>query len=182
MRTINASGKEYTLYSVTGKVAASNKNMETRVSGGGGGGYHGSGYTSPVTITSTTTVHDQIFLIDESGKEHSFQLQNFDLACREGNELSVIWAIKKGKKTGEHIVVHNHSTEKTFFDTGAIRRMFRPPWFIPIILTVIFLFMSSGTGIMLAIITWAVYIGYTINRANNFKANFSPIQAGLAIF
>ncbi|MCW3114210.1 MAG: hypothetical protein JWR18_2606 [Segetibacter sp.] len=176
MKTINAMGKEYTIYSVTGKVASSNKNMETRVSGSGGG-YNGSGYSAPVNIRSTTTVHDQIFLVDNSGKEHSFQLQNFDLACREGNELSVFWAIKKGKQRGEHIAVHNKTTENSFFDTGAIRRMFKPSWIIPIVLTIFLLYIpGGGMGVFLAFLTWIAYVVFTIKLANDFKKNFDPGQ------
>lgn len=60
MQTIKLNGKDYDLQSTTGKVWGSGKNMETRVSGGGGGGYtnRGTGYTAPVSITSKTIVHD----------------------------------------------------------------------------------------------------------------------------
>lgn len=175
METINASGKVYTLYSVTGKVVATNKNMETRVSGGGGGGYthQGTGFSSPVTVTSTTTIHDQIFLVDDTGREHSFQLQDFNVACREGNVLKVIWAVKKGKDKGDYIIVQNNSTGQSFFNIGAIRRMFRPSWLIPLALTVIFLYIGSGLTIFAAVATWAAFIYYTINKATAFKNAFT---------
>jgi len=166
MKALMASGKEYTLYHTTGKVLTSSKNLATTVSATGGG-------NSQINVRSTTTVHDQIFLMDDTGKEHSFQLQDFDVACREGNEVTVVWAVQKGKKSGDYIAATNHTTNQNFFNIGALRRMYRPSWLIPIILTVVFLYMASGTSILLAFATWIVFIVYTINKANTFKKEFN---------
>ena len=119
-------GKEIQLYNYTGIVAESGKNMETRVSGGGGGGYsyNGTGGSAPVRITSHTVVHDQIFLIGNDGNEKSFQLQDFNVACRRENKLTVIWGIKKGKETGPYIIVRNHTTGETFYNDSAITKLF----------------------------------------------------------
>lgn len=129
MKTINAGGKQYSMYWVRGKVEEAGKNLETRVSGGGGGGatYGGYGATAPVTIQSHTVVHDQVFLVDAQGKEHSFQLQGFNLAARPSNELSVVWAIKDGQKTGPYIAAHNYTTGQSFFENGSLNKMFRRP-------------------------------------------------------
>lgn len=129
MKTISTSGKEYELYSITGKVMETGKNLETKVTGGGGGGatYGGYGATAPVSIRSTTVVHDQIFLKDDSGQEHSYQLQGFNVACRAENILTVIWSIKKGNKTGPYIAVVNETTGNRFFEDKALQEMFRYP-------------------------------------------------------
>lgn len=73
MKYFTANGKYYELRWVNGEVAASSKNMETIVEGGGGGGYAygGTGYAAPVTIRSRTVVHDEVFLIDREGREHA---------------------------------------------------------------------------------------------------------------
>jgi hypothetical protein len=177
MRTVKAGFKDYTLHSVTGRVANTSKNLETRVHGGGGGGstYQGTGYAAPVTISSTTTVHDQIFLIDSEGKEHSFQLADFDIACREGNELTVIWSIKQGNKTGEYIVVHNQTTSKTFFNIGALRRMFKPPWYFLLgAIILCFVVLSGGTAVVAAFAAVGAWVFITIQGANKFKSDFQP--------
>ena len=122
---------------------------------------------------STTTVHDQIFLVDDMGKEHSFQLQDFNVACRDGNVLKVIWAVKKGKDKGDYIIMHSNTTGQAFFNTGAIRRMLRPSWIIPLALTVLFLAIGTGLTVVAAIATRAVFIYYTINKANAFKSAFT---------
>jgi len=131
MKTIRISGKDYQLNWVTGDVLESSKNMETKVSGGGGsfssssyrgtGGGHG--HIAP--IVSTTTVHDQIFIKDDGGKEYSFQLQNIDVACRCGNKLSVIWE-KNGQKSGPYVAVINHSTSEIFYDEASVKNICQP--------------------------------------------------------
>lgn len=127
MKELEVGGRHYTVYTTKGIVNESGKNMETRVHGGGGGGYsyQGTGGSAPVSITSTTVVHDQIFLTDATGTEHSFQLQNFNVACREGNSISVVWAIKQGKKTGPYIVVVNHTTRQSYYNEKALKNVFR---------------------------------------------------------
>lgn len=127
MKELEISGRHYNIYTTTGKVNEAGKNLETKVHGGGGGGYNyqGTGGSAPVTITSTTVVHDQIFLTDASGTEHAFQLQDFNVACREGNEISVVWAIKAGGKTGPYIVVVNHSTRQSYYNEKQLKKMFR---------------------------------------------------------
>src|SRR5881296_840061 len=123
MKTIQIRGKEFVLYSTTGQVVGGSKNLETKVYGGGGGGstHEGTGYSAPVRISSVTIVHDQIFLSDNGGKEHAFQLSDFDIACREGHKLTVVWVVKKGKERGPYIAVRNHTTSQTFFAEDQIK-------------------------------------------------------------
>jgi hypothetical protein len=133
MKQIVAATKSIDLYWTTGKVADAGKNMETIVKGGGGGGYtyKGTGTTAPVSITSTTVVHDQIFLIDREGNEHAFQLQGFNVACRTNNELAIIWAIREGKNNGPYIIAYNYSTRNAFYNDSSLNKLFRyPVWFL----------------------------------------------------
>jgi hypothetical protein len=174
MTTISTPGKEYNLYTVTGKVMETGKNMETRIHGSGGGGatYRGYGGTAPISISSTTVVHDQIFLIDDKGQEHSFQLQGFNVACRADNILSVIWAIKKGAKTGPYIAVVNETTGKQFFDDKALQTMFRYPLLYllgAMVLCVILGSMSSFFywGLLIVPILW---YRQGVTGAKKFKA------------
>lgn len=149
MKNITAGGQQYNLYWVCGKVEETGKNLETRVSGGGGGGatFGGYGGTAPVSIQSTTVVHDQIFLTDNDGKEHSFQLQSMDVACRSGNQLSVLWAIKSGGKTGPYIAVHNHTTGQSFFDKKALNKMFCRNGWLVVAAIVVALFLGKISGL-----------------------------------
>jgi hypothetical protein len=112
----------------SGRVGDSSKNLETRVSGGGGGGYvqGGSGYVQPTYVTSSTTVHDTLFVVDSDGQEHSFQLSDFNLAVRPGNEVSVVWLIRPGKESGYYVAVRNHSTRQSFFDEAMLKKTLFP--------------------------------------------------------
>lgn len=127
MKTAIPIGKNHELRWVYGKVEEAGKNMETKVTGSGGGGatFGGYGGNAPVRIQSHTVVHDQIFLTDENGREHSFQLKEMNVACRSGNELSVIEAVKIGKTTGHYVVVYNHTTNQVFSHKGQLNRVFR---------------------------------------------------------
>jgi hypothetical protein len=131
-KNIVVNGKTYVFKSVTGKVLNTTKSMETSVqgsvSGGGGRLREGSGKLKPVdlNLASTTIVHDQFFLEDEAGQEHSFQLQGFNLACREGNSLTVVAAFKPGQPRGPYVAVLNHSTQNRYFNEKAINSLSSP--------------------------------------------------------
>lgn len=133
MKQITAATKQYNLYWTAGKVADTGKNMETIVRGSGGGGssYNGYGHTAPVNISSSTVIHDQIFLVDKSGQEHAFQLQGFNVACRSDNEISVVWAIRGGASKGPYIIVYNYTTRSAFYDDSSLNKVFRyPVWYL----------------------------------------------------
>lgn len=186
MKPIQVGGREYTLHYTTGTVEETGKNMETRVSGGGGGGitYGGYGGTAPVSIYSQTVVHDQLFVTDANGKEHSFQLQDFNLACRAGHKISVIWAIKKGKQTGKYICVVNHTTNNNFYNEKALKNVFRynVGYFIGGGAALGWLLFGHDIGgaflgSMLGVIAWALV--WDRAKLNNFKATItSDVLAG----
>ena len=173
MRTIQTCNKEYELYWVTGAVAETGKNMETKVHGSGGGSYGGAyGGTAPVRISSTTTVHDQIFVVDREGKEHSFQLQDFNVACRTGNEVTVLWAVRKGKKSGPYVVVHNRTTSKTYFQEAALNGIFSYPLLYPIGIAVLCLFLYNILPMFLLWVIAPFVIWFIIRKkeVNKFKS------------
>jgi len=122
---IKVGRREFTIYHFTGKVASASKNLETKVSGSGGGGgsYQGTGYSAPVRISSTTVVHDQLFLVDKEGHEKALQLQDFNLACREGNIVTASWAIQVGSNEGPYFAITNHSTDQQFINDKIVRKI-----------------------------------------------------------
>lgn len=173
MKQLNVFGKNYELHWVNGGVASSGKNLETIVRGGGGGGYvsGGTGYAAPVNITSKTVVHDQVFVIDGEGREHAFQLSGFDLACREGNELLVIWAVAAGKSLNRYLIVYNRTTGKTYFNKASIRQVFRPHWIFPVGLSVILLSVKLYFWILFVFGLWYLF---TLRGARKFTRSFDP--------
>ena len=172
MREITANGKTFEVHAVTGRVASASKQLETRVSGGGGGGmtYQGTGFNNAVHITSTTVTHDQIFLVDDGGREHALRLQNWDVACREGNELTAVWLIRKGKSAGPYVAVRNRTIDETKYDDRVLARIHRPVWpfaglAAPFVLDVAFL------SLLIAVAALAFWWYAGVKGRNELKAS-----------
>lgn len=101
---IKAGGNKYRLEYTTGIVITHDKRTETVVHG------------NASTTSSFSVVHDDIILLDDKRGEKAFQLVEFDVACREGNKLTIVWAAKKGQELGWDIAVYNHSTSRIHFN------------------------------------------------------------------
>lgn len=129
-REILINGKVWRHHFVTGTVASAVKQLETKVSGGGGGGYshQGTGYTAPVQISSTTTTHDNIFLVDGTGKEHAIRLQNWDLSVRETHQLTAIWLTKRNGKGAPYVAIYNATLGETDYNENLLDKYHRPLW------------------------------------------------------
>ncbi len=74
-KDIPIEGKNYAIHYIKGKVLGKDKHLETRVHGGGGGGFthQGTGTSGAISISSTTIIHDKLYLEDESGREHALR-------------------------------------------------------------------------------------------------------------
>jgi len=138
-------GKDYNLQWTYGTVVETGKNMETKISGGGGGGatFGGYGASTATRIRSETIIHDQIFLVDENQQEHSFQLKHMNVACRNGNALSVFQAIKEGRNRGSYIIVYNHTTGQVFSHKGMLQMVFRRNGWLVLALMIAAVFLGS---------------------------------------
>jgi len=131
MQTVALNWTAYRLVLNTGKVLNSLKNLETKVSGSGGGSaIYDRTWTNPIKITSETTIHDQIILGNDNGQEYAYQLSGFNLACREGNKLTVITALKQRNNRGHYFAIINHTTNQTFYHHDVIERLCRPISFL----------------------------------------------------
>lgn len=130
LKNIEINGQTYLLSAITGKVIDCQKRNETIVSGRGGGGFirDGSGFVKPVSIHSQTKVYDQIFIIDELGQEHSFELCNFNLACRSNSKLSIVKVQKIKFDNGIILIVYNHDTRQIFFNEYKLYDWYKVSW------------------------------------------------------
>lgn len=109
---------------MTGRVVGAGKQLETVVSGGGGVTYNGNGGSAPVQ--SRTIIHDRLFIMDRSGREHSIELVDWDVACREGHILTVTSLIKKTARCGIYVRVRNETTGAEKVDTKQLKKLCRP--------------------------------------------------------
>jgi hypothetical protein len=168
-------------------VEESGKNMETKVSGEGGGGatYQGTGGTAPVTITSRTVVHDQLFLVNLEGKERAFQLQDFNLAARKGNQLTVFWGIKAGEKSGHYFAVKNHSTDQEFYREDYLNKYFIKGWLQGILMlasTILLLIGLLGDGGMFWTLLGAGGWFWVWKRWSTAKKEIGDLKADIDAF
>lgn len=172
-QVVEIGGNKINLYSTTGEVHEAGKRSETHVSGGGTVG--GSTPTN-VHISSTTTVHDDIFIVDSAGKEHSFQLVDFDVAVRNGNRITITHAIREGKDSGPYFLVQNHSTSQQFFSDSALKKVVRPPVWLTLLIAI------GGTAVLLpflscfaVVVLFGVLIGAEVvarSRVKTFKKTY----------
>ena len=118
-----------------GTVVASQKSriVHTRISGGDGyldthndGNIHAG--TNPLASSSETHTYHEFFLHDDaSGKEEAIELENWDVALREGHDVAVAWV---ADRTGEHLVaVYNYSLGQETYAENALPDTFQlhPP-------------------------------------------------------
>ncbi len=134
-----------------------------------------------VTVQSTSAIYNRLFIADHKGCQHALQLSDFDIVCKEGDELVAVWAIKKGNTRGPFIALKNISAGQSFFSNRQLMNMFQPP------LALLFLAGCGGfaagafagnyiTGLLcgaaLALLAWIMAKYIAAARANQFKASF----------
>lgn len=171
--SIKTIGKKFSVYALTGQVTDTTKNYETKISGGGGGGMvrNGYGFTSPVSVKSSTHIHDQIFLLDEEDKEHAIHLTNFNIDCRKGHRLTAIWAIKQNKKKGPYIAIVNNTLGTITFNKKKLFWMMTPNWILSVAaFGLIFLIISNFILQVVAIGAWVIY---GISKSNQVRQEIS---------
>lgn len=159
VQTVTVGNRVIDLYTFTGEVVEEKKWATTQVTGGGGGYNMGSGQQNPVSITSTTTTHDQFFLRDDAGQERAFEIAGGGLALRKGHRITVLWGLIKGNQTGPYLAVYNHTTGSLSELAGSVAHLAVPP--TPLALIVVYLvsifaicFYGLGIVVLIALIVY----------------------------
>lgn len=166
-QTFTAGRHNYTIFYAKGKVVGKDKNYETKISGSGGGGasYQGTGGTSPISISSTTVIHDKVYLQQKDGKEMAIELTNWDIACREDHLLLVVW-IKRGiNESGPYVAIKNFTTDTIDYNKDKIKVLANQHIisgcllisFIVLAGCVLLYFIMGWKGIILGIIALGIY-------------------------
>lgn len=179
----------FSIYYIKGVVLGKDKHLETKVYGGGGGGYsyNGTGGSAPVSIGSTTTIHDKLYLMDDDNREHAVELTNWDIACREGHKILVIWVIKGSKDEGPYISVSNLSTRDNAIRKSEIFGLFASSFvkgffgalpllylFSELVLVILIYWIGNGIGNLLN--------GSSEYETQNFFSIIGFILVGLYIY
>lgn len=119
--SITVRNKHYEVSQFIGTVTQREKQRETRVSSYGGG-------DTPIHTSSTTYIHDEVFLENEAGDENVLKLVDWDISVKEGNTVQTIAARKSGKKHQYYVAVQNISTGSIYWARKeTLRRVFGYP-------------------------------------------------------
>jgi hypothetical protein len=108
-------GITYDVHYFKGQVVGVERRDKLSIQGGGSGYISiykgtGSGFSSSY-ITSETTENQRIFLQTPFGEEEHFDFVNWDIPCRNGHVLSVLW-VQKRNKSGPIFYVINHNLKQ----------------------------------------------------------------------
>lgn len=128
------------VHSLSGQVIAINRSNQTHLHASGGGAYasvnqhgHASARVSPVNITSSTSVHDDVYILTESGEEVFVQLVNWENAgIRQGHHIQLIWlniTSYNPPKPTPYVIVNNRSLNKVLYNYEALGNVVRPTKF-----------------------------------------------------
>ena len=108
-------GITYDVHYFKGQVVGVERRDKLSIQGGGSGYisiYQGTGSGSMSSyITSETTENQRIFLQTPFGEEEHFDFVNWDIPCRNGHVLSVLW-VQKRNKSGPIFYVINHNLKQ----------------------------------------------------------------------
>lgn len=100
-------GDKYEIFHTRGRVAGATKNYGTSIDSS----YmpHVSG-TPVVSLTSSTTVYDQIFVENRHGEQRVIELQNWNVSVLQDHVITVLWIIKNNAPTGQYVAIQNETT------------------------------------------------------------------------
>ncbi len=168
------------LFTFQGEVVDEKKWATTQVAGGGGGINTGSGQPNPVTISSSSTTHDQFFLRSDDGKEQAFEFANAGLALRKGHRITVLWGTIKGNVSGTYLAVYNHTTGQLSAIPDSINKLAIPSMPVPVFIG----YILGVLGICFYGVGFIVLAVLIITRSKLKKqlvATFSPtVEAAIA--
>ena len=138
-----ALGVEYHVHERSGTIEGTETRAETEVTGNvsGGSGFSsgGTGFSNPVSgqIQSKTTRYQNIYLKDDDGDEHTIELVDFLVPCKEGHRVS-LFVVKTGAdRYGSFFHAFNHNTRQHYDHAKSLRQHLFPMKWVAIALAVI---------------------------------------------
>ena len=184
VRKIQIGSRTLEIHCFSGEVKKSQKWTTTQISGGGGSGYshNGAGYSASMPVTSRTTTHDQIFVLAPSGEEQAVELSDVHLAAREGQWLTLIAAIRSGRKEGPYVAIMNHNTGSLDFVKKAVEASSGPMFYkaisiVCILAALLGLFFLDSRPFATLVMTGGGggVMAWMILRYRQFKAEISAL-------
>ena len=129
--------------SISGKVLEINRSNQTHLHASGGRAYasshsnsygsHATASVSPISVTSSNSVHDDVHLLTDSGEEVFLQLVNWENAgIRQGHMIQAIWLQVKNPKSSfatSYVVVNNRSLNRVLYNDNQLATVVKPSSF-----------------------------------------------------
>jgi hypothetical protein len=127
---------DYQLNTIRGRVAGYHRQLETvfkftTTTSLRAGGSDAFGNVSPSvaessqSVQSHTRIHDMFFVVDESGKETSIHLVNWDVSVMDGQMVSMVSAHQDGK-WAPYVLMRNHNTQMSKWPDSWFREASAP--------------------------------------------------------
>lgn len=153
--------------SISGEVIEINRSNQTRLHASGGGAYasshngHSSASVSPISVSSTNSVHDDVYILTESGEEVFIQLVNWENAgIRKGHHIQALWlkgtVDNKKPFSSPYLAVNNRSLNKVLYNEAGIYTLLSSSSIIKTILVAFMkanIFMKIWVGISIFLAT-----------------------------
>lgn len=125
--------------SIAGQVIDINRSNQTHLHATGGGAYasshngSASARVSPISVHSTNSVHDDVYILTEAGEEVFIQLVNWEKAgIRKGHTIQVIWldiTADNNPNAGfatPYVVVNNRSLNTVLYNDRNLMDTVKP--------------------------------------------------------
>ncbi len=100
INTVTINARTIDLYAFTGEVIDQSTSTHTQ-----------STLHANNQVTTYTDSYSNLFVKGKDGEERSLQVANMNIGVRQGNTVSLLWGIKKGREKGDYIAVYNHDTK-----------------------------------------------------------------------
>lgn len=146
---VSSGNRQFEVNYVTGVVQDLQTRVETKVTGSGGGSsYQGSG-SHNVSISSTNTVKQSLFLMLDDGTEKNIKNEDFEVDCRPGQKLTVVFPVLRGKTAGYYTHYYNHNTREMKINESSMKLTVGRPiitsWLIFFVLAFVAFLMNVDT-------------------------------------
>jgi hypothetical protein len=118
--TFIGGGRTHQVHTFTGQTHSSSVSHESRTTGSGSVYSPMPGVvTGRMEINTVVTRLDRFSLTDGQGRQHTVEVKNAHVPVGDGQQLTAVWAIPQGRKTGTYMAFINHSTgTMTWFHLG----------------------------------------------------------------
>lgn len=140
-QSIQISGKTYEVENFVGQAVGLQSSSETHIGG------------NEYSVSSTITTYNELFLIDENGKERHFELVDWGIPLRAGHTIQII-GLYVNKKDGFYVAGYNTNLDRLEWCEDGLQKIARKKYFVPTMIIGVILLVTTFIG---AIFAYVIY-------------------------